>query len=64
MVQINDQPVIGLPNGPFGSEKNSGIGRFKGAWVIESFTTDQWLTVQHTPHHPPPDARSAKGAWA
>jgi len=34
---------------PFGSEKNSGIGRFNGSWAIEAFTTDQWLTAQHGP---------------
>lgn len=64
MVHVNDQPVIDLPNSPFGGEKNSGIGRFNGEWVIEAFTTDQWLTVQHAPRHPPLDARSVKGAWA
>lgn len=64
MVHINDQPVIDLLNSPFGGEKNSGIGRFNGAWVIEAFTMDQWLTVQHAPRHPPLDARSVKGAWA
>lgn len=64
MVHVNDQPVIDLPNSPFGGEKNSGIGRFNGAWVIEAFTTDQWLTVQHSPRHPPMDARSVTGAWA
>jgi len=53
-----------LPNSPFGGEKNSGIGRFNGKWAIDAFTTDQWLTVQHAPRHPPLDARSVTGAWA
>jgi aldehyde dehydrogenase (NAD+) len=64
MVHVNDQSVIDLPNSPFGGEKNSGIGRFNGTWVIEAFTTDQWLTVQHQPRHLPLDARTVKGAWA
>jgi aldehyde dehydrogenase (NAD+) len=64
MVHVNDQPIIDLPNSPFGGEKNSGIGRFNGQWVIEAFTTDQWLTVQHSPRHLPFDARRVTGAWA
>jgi aldehyde dehydrogenase (NAD+) len=64
MVHVNDQPVIDLPNSPFGGEKNSGIGRFNGTWVVEAFTTDQWLTVQHQPRHLPFDARAVTGAWA
>ncbi len=64
MVHVNDQPIIDLPNSPFGGEKNSGIGRFNGNWAIEAFTTDQWLTVQHAPRRPPLDARSVKSAWA
>jgi aldehyde dehydrogenase (NAD+) len=49
MAHVNDQPVNDLPNCPFGGEKNSGIGRFGGDWVIQAFTTDQWISVQHTP---------------
>ncbi|MCY6493537.1 aldehyde dehydrogenase family protein [Leptolyngbya sp. GGD] len=49
MTHINDQTVNDLPNAPFGGEKNSGIGRFGGSWVVEEFTTDHWITVQHTP---------------
>ena len=49
MTHINDQTVNDLPNSPFGGEKNSGIGRFGGNWAIEEFTTDHWITVQHTP---------------
>ncbi|MDB5393968.1 MAG: aldehyde dehydrogenase [Rhodospirillales bacterium] len=64
MVHVNDQPVIDLPNSPFGGEKNSGLGRFNGRWAIDAFTADQWLTVQHTPHHLPFDARQVTGAWA
>ena len=64
MAHVNDQPVLDLPNSPFGGEKNSGIGRFNGAWAIEAFTTDQWVTVQRSPQHYPKDARQVKAAWA
>ncbi|BAY09115.1 aldehyde dehydrogenase family protein [Calothrix sp. NIES-2098] len=53
MTHINDQTVNDLPNAPFGGEKNSGIGRFGGNWAIEEFTTDHWITVQHTPRKYP-----------
>ena len=35
---VDDQP-----NAPFGGEKNSGIGRFNGEWVLEEFTRVQWV---------------------
>ncbi len=60
MAHVNDQPVNDLPNNPFGGEKNSGIGRF-GGWAVEAFTTDQWVTVQHTPHPFPASARDVVG---
>jgi aldehyde dehydrogenase (NAD+) len=49
MTHINDQTVNDLPNAPFGGEKNSGVGRFGGEWAVAEFTTDHWVTVQHTP---------------
>lgn len=49
MTHINDMPVNDEPNAPFGGEKNSGLGRFNGDWAIEEFTTDHWVTVQHSP---------------
>lgn len=58
MAHINDQPVNDLPYNPFGGEKNSGIGRFNGAWAVAAFTTDQWLSVQHTPRHYPFNAQA------
>jgi aldehyde dehydrogenase (NAD+) len=53
MTHVNDQPVNDLPNCPFGGEKNSGLGRFGGDWIIEEFTTDHWISVQHTPRQFP-----------
>src|SRR5207249_3875483 len=58
MAHVNDQPVNDLPFNPFGGEKNSGIGRFNGRWAIDAFTTDQWVTLQHTPRPYPSDARA------
>jgi aldehyde dehydrogenase (NAD+) len=48
MTHINDSSVDDTPTGPFGGEKNSGIGRFGGEWIMQEFTTDRWITVQHT----------------
>lgn len=53
MTHVNDQPVNDLANNPFGGEKNSGLGRFGGDWIIDEFTTDQWVTVQHQPRQYP-----------
>ncbi|SDZ01118.1 aldehyde dehydrogenase family protein [Nitrosomonas sp. Nm33] len=64
MAHINDQPVNDLPYNPFGGEKNSGVGRFNGVWAIAAFTTDQWITIQHTPRHYPFDARAFTGFGA
>jgi aldehyde dehydrogenase (NAD+) len=53
MTHINDSSVDDTPTGPFGGEKNSGIGRFGGEWIIEEFTTAHWITAQHTPKQYP-----------
>jgi aldehyde dehydrogenase (NAD+) len=47
MTHLNGTSVDDTRTGPFGGEKNSGIGRFGGDWAIEEFTTDHWITVQH-----------------
>jgi aldehyde dehydrogenase (NAD+) len=47
MVHLNDQTVNDEANAAFGGEKASGIGRFGGNFVLEEFTTVQWITVQH-----------------
>ena len=53
MTHINDMTVSDYPNNPFGGQKNSGIGRFNGEWIIEEFTRDHWITVQRTPKQYP-----------
>lgn len=64
MSHVNDQPVNDLPNNPFGGEKNSGIGRFGGAWAVEAFTTDHWVTLQHTPNRYPFHEQHVSGPWS
>jgi aldehyde dehydrogenase (NAD+) len=53
MTHINDATVDDNPNSPFGGEKNSGIGRFGGEWIMQEFTTDHWVTAQQTPRQYP-----------
>ncbi|HZP64637.1 MAG TPA: aldehyde dehydrogenase family protein [Terriglobales bacterium] len=53
MTHINDTSVDDTPTGPFGGEKNSGIGRFGGDFIIDEFTTPHWITVQHSPRQYP-----------
>ncbi|HWC15683.1 MAG TPA: aldehyde dehydrogenase family protein, partial [Terriglobales bacterium] len=47
MTHINNHTVDDAPTGPFGGEKNSGIGRFGGEWILREFTRDHWITTQH-----------------
>ena len=49
MTHINDIPAIDMPQLPFGGEKNSGLGRFGSKGMIEEFTTEHWISVQHAP---------------
>lgn len=53
MTHINGSSVDDTATGPFGGEKNSGIGRFGGDWIIDEFTTPHWVTVQHDPSEYP-----------
>jgi aldehyde dehydrogenase (NAD+) len=45
MTHINAITVADQPNAPFGGEKNSGLGRFNGQWILEEFSHTHWLTV-------------------
>jgi aldehyde dehydrogenase (NAD+) len=45
MTHINDLTIADYPHVMFGGEKNSGLGRFNGEWIIEEFTTDHLITV-------------------
>ena len=49
MTHINDITVDDQPHAPFGGEKNSGLGRFNGHWIIEEFTRTHWVTLQKQP---------------
>ncbi|MGO2278301.1 MULTISPECIES: aldehyde dehydrogenase family protein [unclassified Psychrobacter] len=49
MTHINDISVNDESNTPFGGEKNSGIGRFNGEWVLEEFTRTHWISMQNEP---------------
>lgn len=53
MTHINDIGAVDMPQLPFGGEKNSGLGRFGSEGVIEEFTTEHWISVQHTPSQYP-----------
>jgi aldehyde dehydrogenase (NAD+) len=46
MTHVNDMTVADQPFNPFGGEKNSGIGRFGGQWIIDEMTTTHWITVR------------------
>src|SRR6266851_709336 len=47
MTHVNDATFAESLTGPFGGEKNSGLGRFGGEWIINEFTRDHWVTVRH-----------------
>ncbi|ATW49787.1 aldehyde dehydrogenase family protein [Streptomyces xantholiticus] len=47
MIHINDGTVHDEPIVPFGGEKQSGIGRLNGDSMVDAFTTQKWISVQH-----------------
>ncbi len=53
MTHVNDMTVQDEQNMPFGGEKNSGIGRFNGHWVLDEMTRVHWVSVQHEPRRYP-----------
>jgi aldehyde dehydrogenase (NAD+) len=46
MIHVNDQSINDEPQVMFGGEKASGVGRFNAQWVVNKFTTEQWVSVQ------------------
>ncbi|NTH15014.1 aldehyde dehydrogenase family protein [Agrobacterium rhizogenes] len=46
MTHINDITIHDYPHVMFGGEKNSGLGRFNGKWIVEEFTTDHFVSIQ------------------
>jgi len=46
MTHINDITIDDQPNAPFGGEKNSGLGRFNGDYLVDEFTRTHWITWQ------------------
>lgn len=53
MTNINDQTVQTDIYGPFGGEKNSGVGHFNGEWIVEEYTRPHWITQQDMPRSYP-----------
>ncbi|NEE46385.1 aldehyde dehydrogenase family protein, partial [Streptomyces sp. SID8455] len=47
MFHVNDSTVQDDPLVAFGGEKTSGVGRLNGEAVVEAFTTQKWLSIQH-----------------
>lgn len=47
MFHVNDSTVHDEPIVAFGGEKNSGLGRLNGDAMIEVFTTQKWISIQH-----------------
>ncbi|KAF4410328.1 MULTISPECIES: aldehyde dehydrogenase family protein [Streptomyces] len=47
MIHVNDGTVHDEPIVPFGGEKNSGVGRLNGESMVDCFTTQKWISIQH-----------------
>ncbi|MFC0278235.1 aldehyde dehydrogenase family protein [Falsigemmobacter intermedius] len=47
MTHVNAITVGDHANAPFGGEKNSGLGRFNGEWIMEEFTRTHWITIHN-----------------
>lgn len=47
MTHVIDHTVDDTPTGPFGGEKNSGLRRFGGEWILHELAHDHWVIVRH-----------------
>ncbi|WP_069813163.1 aldehyde dehydrogenase family protein [Streptomyces sp. TP-A0874] len=47
VIHINDSTVQDEPMAPFGGEKRSGMGRLNVDSMVEAFTTQKWIAIQH-----------------
>ena len=47
MTHVNDTTVHDDVHVAFGGDKQSGLGRFGGDWVLEDLTSQQWVSIQH-----------------
>ena len=47
MTHINDTTVHDDIHAAFGGEKQSGLGRFGGDWIMEDVTSPHWISIQH-----------------
>ncbi|WP_255953235.1 aldehyde dehydrogenase family protein [Streptomyces odontomachi] len=47
MIHVNDSTVHDEPAVSFGGEKRSGLGRLNGEHMVDAFTTQKWISVQH-----------------
>ncbi|RSL29407.1 aldehyde dehydrogenase family protein [Salibacterium salarium] len=48
MIHINDGTINDEPLVAFGGEKMSGVGRLNGSNSLDAFTTQKWISVQHS----------------
>jgi aldehyde dehydrogenase (NAD+) len=48
MTHVNDSPVNDDANAAFGGQGIGRPGGFGAQWAIDEFTTDHWVSVQHT----------------
>ncbi|PZE31448.1 aldehyde dehydrogenase [Curtobacterium sp. MCSS17_006] len=48
MTHVNDVSDEDEANAPFGGEKNSGLGRFRGDWIIDELTKLHWVSIQRS----------------
>ena len=53
MSHVNDVTAIDMPALPFGGDRNSGFGRFGSQGVIDAFTSEHWVSIQHIPSQYP-----------